>query len=56
MSILVENPENEIDIDITRKIMQKIESVIVKKPEDWLWSHNRWKHKKPVTENLNISS
>ena len=23
--------------------MNKLEEVITKKPEDWLWSHKRWK-------------
>ncbi len=28
----------------TQLFMSKLESVIRKKPEDWLWTHRRWKH------------
>ena len=30
--------------EITRLYANKLEEVIYKKPEDWLWSHKRWKH------------
>lgn len=33
--------------EITEKYMKKLEEIIEKKPEDWLWSHKRWKFKKP---------
>ncbi len=29
--------------DLTLEINKKIEKMILKKPEQWLWSHNRWK-------------
>ena len=29
--------------DITVKLNQILESMILKKPEQWIWSHNRWK-------------
>ena len=29
--------------NITLKINQIIEKMIIKNPEQWLWSHNRWK-------------
>lgn len=28
----------------TQEFMKRLENVIRKKPEDWLWSHRRWKH------------
>jgi KDO2-lipid IV(A) lauroyltransferase len=28
---------------LTEMYVRKLESVILKKPENWLWSHNRWK-------------
>jgi KDO2-lipid IV(A) lauroyltransferase len=28
---------------LTEMYARKLESVILKKPENWLWSHNRWK-------------
>lgn len=32
----------------TRLYAKKLESVIIARPENWLWSHRRWKHKKPA--------
>jgi KDO2-lipid IV(A) lauroyltransferase len=37
--------------EITEKFTKMIEADIVKNPEYWLWSHKRWKHKKPQTNN-----
>ena len=31
--------------EITERYMRKLEGIIIKKPEDWLWSHRRWKSK-----------
>jgi len=33
---------------ITEKHVRKLEEIIKEKPEYWIWSHRRWKHKKPV--------
>jgi Kdo2-lipid IVA lauroyltransferase/acyltransferase len=33
---------------ITEKHVKRLEEVIREKPEYWIWSHRRWKHKKPV--------
>jgi len=30
--------------ELTQKYANKIEEILRKKPEDWLWSHKRWKH------------
>lgn len=32
--------------EITRLYAQKLENVILRKPENWLWSHRRWKHQR----------
>ena len=29
--------------DITEKLNQILEKMIIKRPEQWIWSHNRWK-------------
>jgi KDO2-lipid IV(A) lauroyltransferase len=34
--------------EITEKHVRKLEEIIKEKPEYWIWSHRRWKHKKPV--------
>lgn len=44
LSVLTTNPENLPKGEITRLYANKLEEVIYKKPEDWLWSHKRWKH------------
>jgi Kdo2-lipid IVA lauroyltransferase/acyltransferase len=33
---------------ITETHVRRLEEIIREKPEYWLWSHRRWKHKKPV--------
>jgi KDO2-lipid IV(A) lauroyltransferase len=38
-----ETPENYI----TDTFNRKLEEDIIKQPEIWLWSHRRWKHKRP---------
>lgn len=43
-SILTTETENLPKGEITRLYAKKLEEVIYKKPEDWLWSHKRWKH------------
>jgi Kdo2-lipid IVA lauroyltransferase/acyltransferase len=46
ISLLSENPKSLEKGEITRMYMGKLEEVIRKKNEDWLWTHKRWKHKK----------
>jgi KDO2-lipid IV(A) lauroyltransferase len=33
---------------ITETHVRRLEEIIIEKPEYWIWSHRRWKHKKPV--------
>jgi KDO2-lipid IV(A) lauroyltransferase len=33
---------------ITERHVRRLEEIIRDKPENWIWSHRRWKHKKPV--------
>ena len=35
--------------EITEKHTHRLEQDINALPETWLWSHKRWKHKRPVT-------
>ena len=30
-------------IELTKKLNQVLESMIVKNPNEWIWTHNRWK-------------
>jgi KDO2-lipid IV(A) lauroyltransferase len=41
--VLTTNPLELADGVLTQMYAQKLESVIRKKPENWLWSHRRWK-------------
>jgi len=42
MSPLTFNKEESIE-DITLKLNYLLEKMILKKPQQWIWSHNRWK-------------
>jgi Kdo2-lipid IVA lauroyltransferase/acyltransferase len=44
--ILEDDPTNCKPGEITQKYMSALEEVIRRKPENWLWSHRRWKHKR----------
>lgn len=46
LSLLSENPKSLEKEAVTQLYMSKLEEVIRKKPEDWMWTHKRWKHKK----------
>lgn len=45
LSVLTENPSHHKPGEITQMYANKLESVIREHPEDWLWTHRRWKHK-----------
>jgi len=48
MDLLFENPaQSERWGEVTETYMRKLESIILKNPENWLWSHRRWKAIKP---------
>lgn len=43
---LEENPGETSSGEITEKYMHLLEKIILRKPEDYLWSHRKWKHKR----------
>jgi KDO2-lipid IV(A) lauroyltransferase len=43
LSLITENPASLPEGEVTARYARKLEEVITKKPEDWLWSHRRWK-------------
>lgn len=45
---LFENPKETTDGEITIAHTRKLEKDIRECPELWLWSHRRWKHKRPA--------
>lgn len=48
LDLLCDNPKHTQEGDITKMYMHKLEDIIVNKPEDWLWSHRRWKREVPI--------
>lgn len=38
--------------EITERIMHEFEKIIIAKPQDWLWTHKRWKKKRPTTAEI----
>ncbi len=47
LSNVEKNPKEKAQSEITKTYMKILEDHIIKKPENWLWSHKRWKKKKP---------
>jgi KDO2-lipid IV(A) lauroyltransferase len=49
METLVADPTRTRDGEITEIHTRRLERDIRKYPELWLWTHRRWKHKRPTT-------
>ena len=45
---ICEDPENTDEKEITERHTRELEKIIRETPQYWLWSHKRWKHKRPV--------
>jgi KDO2-lipid IV(A) lauroyltransferase len=45
--MLCENPSSTSEGEISELHTRKLEKQILTQPETWLWSHRRWKHKRP---------
>lgn len=46
--IITEEPAKLKPYEVTEKHVKLLEEEIKRRPELWMWSHRRWKHKKPV--------
>jgi KDO2-lipid IV(A) lauroyltransferase len=46
--LLFENPAQFSETEIIKTYIRRMEDVIREKPEFYLWSHKRWKHKRPA--------
>ncbi|HXS37283.1 MAG TPA: lysophospholipid acyltransferase family protein [Flavipsychrobacter sp.] len=53
--LLVEEPAKTRDGEISELHTRKLEKDIIAQPETWLWSHKRWKHKRPASLQPTIS-
>jgi Kdo2-lipid IVA lauroyltransferase/acyltransferase len=49
VELLNEHTAGMSENEITETHVRKLEEIINENPEYWIWSHRRWKHKKPVT-------
>ncbi len=47
--VLVQHPKDTREGEISELHTRKLERDIARQPEIWLWSHRRWKHKRPGT-------
>ena len=50
IALITDNPKNTRQYEITDKFISLLEDSIKRNPDNWLWSHRRWKHKKETTQ------
>jgi KDO2-lipid IV(A) lauroyltransferase len=50
VELLLEHTANISEEVITEAHVRRLEEIIRARPEFWLWSHRRWKHKRPAAE------
>jgi len=50
--LLCENPAEKSEIEILKIYIEKMEEIIREKPEFYLWSHKRWKRRRPANISL----
>jgi KDO2-lipid IV(A) lauroyltransferase len=48
LELLLDHTAGLSENDITEAHVRRLEEIIREKPEYWLWSHRRWKHKRPA--------
>lgn len=51
LRVLSDQPQTTAEGDITRAYANILEENILRQPDLWLWSHNRWKWPKPKQDN-----
>lgn len=51
--LLFDNPSEVSEVEIIKTYVSKLEALIRAKPEFYLWSHKRWKHRRPPGLPLN---
>ncbi|HFC00965.1 MAG TPA: acetyltransferase [Phaeodactylibacter sp.] len=47
--LITDDAQGTSDGEITENYMRRLEQQIIAKPQDWLWSHKRWKISKATT-------
>ena len=46
---IYDGTEEVAEYEITERYVRKLERMICERPELWMWSHRRWKHKRDVS-------
>lgn len=44
LTMITDHPSEEPEFMITKKYIRSLEQAINQSPDNWLWSHRRWKH------------
>lgn len=50
LELLFKAPQETRDNEISEVFMNRLEKEIIRDPVIWLWSHRRWKHKRPTKQ------
>lgn len=45
--LLVDSPKEMADGEVMERYVRRVERFIEDNPDNWLWSHRRWKHERP---------
>ena len=48
LKLITDKPKETADSEITEAHVRLLEEAINRNPDNWLWSHRRWKHKRVV--------
>ena len=51
IKLLTENPNQTKEGEITELHTRVLEDSIIRHPDNWLWTHRRWKKKNPIKAN-----
>jgi KDO2-lipid IV(A) lauroyltransferase len=52
---LAEDPSQLAEYELTERHVRYLENRIRQKPEDWLWSHRRWKHQPTADQRIKFN-
>ena len=48
--VVTDDPKSTAEGEIMEKYVRSVERFIEANPDNWLWSHRRWKHQRPQTK------
>ncbi|MFN4285170.1 MAG: lysophospholipid acyltransferase family protein [Lacibacter sp.] len=44
LELITENPQQYTEAELTRLLVRRVEQSVRRRPDNYLWSHRRWKH------------